>query len=104
MTSPGDAGAFSVFGKDFEQHRMLFEQLTSEYSIPTAGYDRRVDEWKLTPGRDNHFLDCVVGCMVAASEQGIGLETERATAKQKRVSFAEMQKKNANKVKKIEKY
>lgn len=69
-TSMGDGGSFSLFGGNVEQHRMLAEHLSAETSIPTAGQWRKVDVWKLTVGRDNHLLDCVVGCMVLASIQG----------------------------------
>jgi len=53
---------------------MFAEHMTSEYSIRTEGRGRVVDEWALRPGRaENHFWDCLVGCAVAASEQGIVL-------------------------------
>ena len=32
---------------------------------------RTGDQWKLRVGRDNHYLDCLVGCAVAASIQGV---------------------------------
>ena len=39
--------------------------------MKTQGRGRELDEWKLrTPGTDNHWLDCLVGCAVAASMQG----------------------------------
>jgi phage terminase large subunit GpA-like protein len=70
-TSHGDKGAWSLFGKA-EDHRMLGEHLTAEYRVRTEGRGRKVDEWKLKPGRpDNHFLDCLVGAAVAASMQGV---------------------------------
>jgi len=77
LTPSGVAGSFMVFGDRRTaayDHRMLAEQLTAEYSTPTAGKSRRVDVWKCLPGRDNHFLDCVVGCYVAASERGLRLD------------------------------
>ena len=48
--------------------------------MKTLARDRTVDEWKLRPTRpDNHWLDCLVGCAVAASIQGAALfETEAA--------------------------
>jgi len=50
---------------------MLADHLTSEYRVPTTARGRTVDEWKLKPGKpDNHWLDCLVGCAVAASMQG----------------------------------
>ena len=70
LTAPGDPGSFSLWGSDEETHRMIAEHLASETSTPTAGRGRKVDIWKLTPGRENHFLDGVVGCMVGASLAG----------------------------------
>jgi hypothetical protein len=40
----------------------------------THGHGRDVQEWKLKPSRpDNHWLDCLVGCAVAASICGVKL-------------------------------
>jgi hypothetical protein len=72
-TAMGDPGSFSLWGSDEETHRMIAEHLASETSTPTAGRGRKVDIWKLTPGRENHFLDGVVGCMVGASLAGCEL-------------------------------
>ena len=65
----GDPGCLSLFaGSD---HRLLSEHLTSEYRVKTSGRGRELEEWKLrTPGLDNHWLDCGVGCAVAASMLG----------------------------------
>ena len=82
FTSPGDPGSFSIFGSEPERHRMFAEQLASESSIPTAGRGRKVDIWKLSPGKENHYLDCIVGCMVGASVAGCVLNK---TAKKKPV-------------------
>jgi len=39
--------------------------------VKTEARGRAVDEWKAKPGNpDNHWLDCLVGCAVAASMQG----------------------------------
>ena len=59
-------------------HQMLAEQLTAEYPVRVEAQGRVVDEWQSFPGRDNHFLDCVVGAAVAASLAGVsavGVET-----------------------------
>ncbi|CAN5471309.1 hypothetical protein BH11PLA2_BH11PLA2_21200 [soil metagenome] len=93
----GDRGCLSVFGDAAETHRLFAEHLTAEYRIKTEGRGRTVDEWKMRPERsDNHWLDGLVGCAVAASIQGAVLPGTdgRATAKRGRVSFREMQKKN----------
>ncbi|MGE3321533.1 MAG: terminase gpA endonuclease subunit [Phycisphaerales bacterium] len=67
----GDPGGLSLFGQRPEHHRLLSEHLTSEYRVRTEGRGRTVDEWKLrVDGLDNHWLDGLVGCAVAASMQG----------------------------------
>ena len=64
-------GCLSLFGPSAQQHRMFAEHLTAEYRVRTEGRSRTVDEWKLRAGKpDNHWLDCLVGCAVAASIQG----------------------------------
>ena len=73
FSAPGDPGSFTVFGSDEEQHRLLAEHLSSEVSTVTNGGGRRVDVWKLIPGRENHWLDSTVGCMAAASLLGCDL-------------------------------
>ena len=67
----GDRGCLSLFGRDAEAHRLLAEHLTSEYRVKTEGRGRVVDEWRMRPeAQDNHWLDGLVGCAVAASIQG----------------------------------
>ncbi|MGD9692375.1 MAG: terminase gpA endonuclease subunit [Phycisphaerales bacterium] len=67
----GDPGSMSLFGHKPEHHRLIAEQLTSEYRVKTEGRGRTVDEWKLrVDGLDNHWLDCLVGAAVAASMEG----------------------------------
>ena len=73
LTAMGDPGSLSIWGKDEERHRLLAEHLSSEVSEPTSGRGRRVDIWSMLPGRDNHWLDGVVGCMVGASILGCSL-------------------------------
>ena len=69
----GDKGAMTLFGKDADTHRMLAEQLTAERPVPVEAKGRKVNEWKSIPGRDNHLLDCLVGCCVSASMHGVEL-------------------------------
>ena len=67
----GDRGCLSLFGDNPERHRLFAEHITAEYRIKTEGRGRKVDEWKLRPeASENHWLDCLVGCAVAASIQG----------------------------------
>jgi len=90
----GSRGSLSVFGSKPQPHRLLADHLTAEYRVRTEGRGRTVDEWRLKPGRpDNHWLDCAVGCAVAASILGAALgETRAMPGKVKRVSFSEMQR------------
>lgn len=81
----GDRGCLSMFGKEPREHRMFADQVCSEYRVRTTGRGREVDEWKLRPERpDNHFLDCLVGCAVAASIQGVMLPDSQDTSRAKR--------------------
>ena len=71
----GDRGCLSLFGDRPETHRLFAEHLCAEYRVQTQGRGRTVDEWKIKPAQfDNHWFDCLVGCAVAASMDGITLE------------------------------
>ncbi len=92
----GDRGCLSLFGDSAESHRLFADHLSAEYRVKTEGRGRTVDEWKLRPERgDNHWLDGVVGCAVAASIQGAVLDGAGGAVtpvKRERVSFAELQR------------
>jgi phage terminase large subunit GpA-like protein len=91
----GDPGCLSLFGRDAKAHRLLADHLTAEYRVKTLARDRTVDEWKLRPTRpDNHWLDCLVGCAVAASVQGAALAgiDARTSALRQRVRLSELQR------------
>lgn len=76
FTAIGDPGSLTIFGSDEEALRLFAEHLSSETPTATSGGGRRVDVWKLIPGRENHFLDGVVGCLAAASVCGCDLQFE----------------------------
>jgi len=93
----GDRGCLSLFGKDAERHRLFAEHITAEYYIKTEGRGRTVDEWKIRPEKpDNHWLDCLVGCAVAASMQGAVLfGTEAAPqSRRPRIKLSDLQRRN----------
>lgn len=97
MTPMGGKGVLTLFGNRDEDHRLLADHLTAEYRVRTQGRGREVDEWKIRPERnDNHWLDCLAGCAVAASMEGIGLNIggDVAEPTRRRMSFAEMQQRN----------
>lgn len=79
-TEIGDAGSVTLHGdtKSRDAHVMFGEHCTAEYRVRTKGRGRSVDEWKLPVSKpDNHFLDCLAGCCVAASYEGIVLGARR---------------------------
>jgi hypothetical protein len=91
----GDPGCLSLFGRKPAEHQLIAEHLTAEYRVRTEARGRVVDEWKLRAGApDNHWLDCLVGCAVAASIQGAvlpGTEVTAAPARQ-RIRLSEVQR------------
>ena len=92
-TALGDKGSFQLWGKQHDVHtnaihRNFAQQMTSEYGIPTAGRSRTVNVWRLLPGRDNHYWDCVCGCYAAASERGVSYAGQtKAKAEKRAVSL-----------------
>jgi phage terminase large subunit GpA-like protein len=90
----GDRGCLSLFGGGAD-HRMFADHLTAEHRVQTIGRGRTVDEWKLRAGRDNHWLDCLVGCAVGASMAGAALREAQVTRPKRikvRLSAVQMQK------------
>ncbi|MEP0846056.1 MAG: phage terminase large subunit family protein [Phycisphaerae bacterium] len=85
----GDPGALTLWGRSADAHRMLADHLTAEYPVRTEARGRTVDEWKARPGRDNHWLDCLTGCAVAASMQGAALPEMREGPGKPRRRFAQ---------------
>ena len=91
----GDAGCLSLFGRKSAEHQLLAEHLTAEYRVRTEARGRVVDEWKLRAGGpDNHWLDCLVGCAVAASIQGAILPGTDAKAPpaRRRIKLSDVQR------------
>ncbi|MEX0715970.1 MAG: terminase gpA endonuclease subunit, partial [Planctomycetaceae bacterium] len=81
----GDRGCLSLWGREADRHRLFAEHVTAEYFVKTEGRGRTVDEWKQRPEQpDNHWLDCLVGCAVAASIQGANLDAMGTPARPQR--------------------
>lgn len=99
----GDPGCLAIYGTNSTttHHRVLAKHLTAEYRVRTEGRGRSVDEWKVrVESADNHWLDCLVGCAVAASMGGSSVladasakRTSPTRSGKKRVSLAELQRK-----------
>lgn len=71
-TPPGSPGCLSLFGADPFAHRLFADHCTAEFAETLASPARRIEAWKMRPGRsENHWWDCVVGAAVAASVRGL---------------------------------
>ena len=96
LTSPGDRGAVTLWGRSQEAHVLFAEHLTAEYRVKTEGRGRKVEEWKMRPeAHDNHWFDCMVGNAVAASMCGCVLDgTDQRVKKKERpkVKLSELRK------------
>ena len=91
----GIRGCLSLFGAKPDVHRPFAEHVAAEYRVETQSRGRTVDEWKMRPERsDNHWLDDLVGCAVAASMQGVALSevNVRPTAKRPRMKLSELRR------------
>ncbi len=85
-TAIGDAGCLSIFGNNPREHRLFAEHLSAEGRQRTKNETtgRECDEWSNPPGRDNHWLDWLVGSAVAARMEGCavpGLENRQVKPK-----------------------
>jgi hypothetical protein len=70
----GSRDSIDFYGNKPRQHECLADQLSAEYGVTVKGRGREVQEWKLKPGQDNHWFDCLVGAAVGASILGAGQE------------------------------
>jgi hypothetical protein len=71
-TPPGGGGAVQFFGADPNAHRLVADHLTGEFATRVDVRGRTFDSWAKKPGGgENHLLDVLVGCAVAASVAGL---------------------------------
>lgn len=77
--------ALTLFKGAPSTHSMFADQLCAERAVRVEARGRIADEWSLPSNKpDNHFWDNIVGCMVAASIQGIRKETQNVNVQQRR--------------------
>lgn len=89
----GDLGGITLFGRESD-HEMLADQLTSETGNEVEGRGRKVTEWDLKPGRENHYFDGIVGSACAASVIGVStVGMVRAPIKRERMTLAQLAQK-----------
>jgi hypothetical protein len=72
----GERGSITFWGSNPEAHRMVSEHMTAEKAVLVEANSRKVNEWSNPFNQDNHWFDCLVGCMVAASTLGIKMAEE----------------------------
>jgi len=82
---PGNPGSLTLWGCDAETHSMFSEHMNGEVAKLVESGGNSVYEWQDTPN-DNHFFDCIVGSMVAASLLGIKSAEERTVKIRRRPS------------------
>ena len=83
-TAHSDRGCLSLPGRPGDHRAFSDHVAASEYWVRTEGRGRVVNEWKSRPGApDNHWLDCLVGCAVAASTLGVSLAGAATARRQK---------------------
>ena len=95
-TAIGEKGCVSIFGKEPSAHRVFAQHITAERAEKVTSKSRgETEEWHSISGRDNHYLDCLAGCMVAASVEGIRYtpveQPEEKPKKRKRRSLSQIQ-------------
>jgi hypothetical protein len=91
LSGPVDPLGIGLPGDRSTEHRMLGDHFAAEYGVETEGRGRRVTEWKLRPGRDNHLWDGLVGSAVAASICGAEMPGQRERRKARKVRASELQ-------------
>jgi hypothetical protein len=79
----GSRGGLTFWGDDSEVHRMVADHCNSEVAKFVETGEMKVYEWQHLPGHDNHYFDCLVGCMVAASQCDIKLPGESVGVQRK---------------------
>lgn len=77
----GEKGALMLHDARPVIHRRSAEAYCSEKPTKVSANGRTILEWELLPNKENHPLDCAVGCMVAASIAGVTTETRRSYRK-----------------------
>jgi hypothetical protein len=77
------------------EHNLLADHLGGNRPVLTMSRERTVNEWKLIPGREDHWADCIVGAAVAASYTGIsavGVEGAPVPEERRRVDVDEVRR------------
>jgi hypothetical protein len=82
-TPLNDPGSWALFKGGAPTHRMFADNCSAEYATQTEGQGRKLYEWSLKPGRDNHLMDALILAGVGASIQGARAPSEEVTKKKR---------------------
>jgi len=90
-TAMSDRGCISVYGTPKTDHGLFAEHIArSERWVEVTGPYGTVREWSVLPTRpDNHWLDCLVGCAVAASMLGARVPGQDTKPMRKRKRYTQ---------------
>jgi len=67
LSTPNESEeTLTIFEGTDSDHELFFDHVLGESDALVVSR-RAVNEWKLKPGAENHYFDCLVGCMVLAS-------------------------------------
>lgn len=73
--NPGEPRSISFWGTDKRFHRLIAEHCNAETVQLVSSGLNEVNEWREKPTRlDNHYFDCLTGCLVGALSVGIEME------------------------------
>jgi phage terminase large subunit GpA-like protein len=67
----GSKGGITLYGRRPIDHELLAAHLASEYPTCVEARGNAVNVWTRRPDQENHLLDCLIGCAVAASVEGL---------------------------------
>jgi len=74
----------SLWGNQGNLHRKFADHICSEYKeIVNHKEYGDIEKWLVRPGHENHWFDCLIGCCVAASMQGITIPGMEPVKKRK---------------------
>jgi len=90
-TAPSDRGCISLYGTAKTNHVLFAEHIArSERWVEVTGPYGTVREWSVLPTKpDNHWLDCLVGCAVAASMLGVRVPGQDAKPVRQRKRYTQ---------------
>lgn len=90
-TTAGDTGSVTLWGTDGTRHELFARHIArSEFSVEVVGPSGRVREWAVLPGKpDNHWLDCMSGCMCAAAMLGVKLPGQEVAPRRVRKRYTQ---------------